>query len=79
MILTADDPSWSYNLAGGAWGEGSGTIGSLPGGKLCVPADNGAGGAMYIGSVATPGPGNTKLEAYFPTTGEANVDVRFVS
>lgn len=29
---------------------------------------------MYIGSTKAPGPGNTKLECYFPTSGTANCD-----
>ena len=33
---------------------------------------------MYIGTEANPGPGNTKLEIYFPTSGTAFGDVSLV-
>ena len=77
VTFTSDDPSWYYSNSY-PW-TGSGTFGDLPGGKICLPS-NSAGGAMYIGSSANPGAGNTKFECYFPTdsTQQSNCDVSLV-
>ena len=74
--FTSDNPNWSFTNQP-PWGTNSGTFGSL-GGQMCVPTSNSAAGAMFIGPDANPGPGSTKLECYFPTSGEANCDVSLV-
>ena len=75
--FTFDDPSWSFTRQN-PWGSGSSTFGSLPNGQLCVPTNDGAGGAMFIGPGSSPGPGSTKLECFFPTSGTANCDISLV-
>ena len=76
ITFTSDNPNWRYANTG-PWGSASGTFGS--GTKtICVPQNNGAGGAMYIGTEANPGPGNTKLEIFLPTSGTAYGDVSLV-
>jgi hypothetical protein len=74
--FTSENPDWHFANQP-PWGSRTGTFGSL-GGKLCVPTNNSAGGAMYIGPDANPGPGSTKLECYFPTSGQANCDASLV-
>lgn len=44
----------------------------------CFAANDSAGGAMYIGSFPNPGPNNTKLECFFPTSGSGNCDISLV-
>ncbi|KAF2159138.1 hypothetical protein M409DRAFT_61090 [Zasmidium cellare ATCC 36951] len=74
-------PGFFYLLSG-VWAP---TDGSAPNGyrgtsgTICVPttAPGGAGGAMYI-SAGDTGPGNTKLECYFPSAGTANCDISLV-
>ncbi|CAD6586149.1 MAG: hypothetical protein ASARMPREDX12_002286 [Alectoria sarmentosa] len=73
--FTYDDASWTYSNAA-PW-SGSGTWGSAPQ-KMCFPTDNSAGGAMFVGTQAHPGGGNTKLECFFPTSGTANCDISLV-
>ncbi|KAL8794364.1 MAG: hypothetical protein Q9195_003062 [Heterodermia aff. obscurata] len=76
ITFTSDNPNWQYTNAG-PWGQASGTFGS--GTKsMCVPLNNDAGGAMFIGTEGTPGPGNTKLEIFLPTSGNAYGDVSLV-
>lgn len=72
ITFTSDNPNWHYTNSA-PW-SGSGTFGST-GGKICVPHSDSAGGAMYIGSEANPGPGSTKLECFFPSAGTANCDM----
>ena len=76
ITFTSDNPNWRYANTG-PWGQASGAFGS--GTKtICVPQNNEAGGAMYIGTETTPGPGNTKLEIFLPTSGTAYGDVSLV-
>ena len=75
--FTFDDPNWSYTRQP-PWGLDSGTFGGLKNGKLCVPTNDQRGGALFISTVSHPGPGSTKLECKFPTSGEANCDVSLV-
>jgi hypothetical protein len=75
--FTSDDPTWGWAQAY-PWGSSTGTFGSLPGGQMCVPTSNSAGGALFIGPSSNPGPGSTKLECFFPTSGQANCDVSLV-
>lgn len=75
ITFTSDNPNWHYTNTA-PW-SGSGTFGSA-GGKICVPHSDSAGGAMYIGSEANPGPGSTKLECFFPSSGTANCDMSLV-
>ena len=76
MAFTSDNSNWRYANAG-PWGQASGTFGS--GTKtICVPQNDGAGGAMFIGTEANPGAGNTKLEIFLPTSGTAYGDVSLV-
>ncbi|KAG6993872.1 hypothetical protein G7Y79_00050g086090 [Physcia stellaris] len=76
MTFTFDNPDWYYANAG-PWGTASGTFGST-GGKICVPENDSAGGAMFIGTEANPSGGNTKLEIFFPLSGDAYGDVSLV-
>ena len=76
ITFTSDNKNWHYANTG-VWGTATGTFGST-GGRICVPQNNGPGGAMYIGTEAVPGPGNTKLEIKFPTSGTAYGDVSLV-
>ena len=76
ITFTYDNPNWYYANTG-VWGSAKGTFGST-GGRICVPQNNGAGGAMFIGSKSNPGAGNTKLEIFFPTSGTAYGDVSLV-
>lgn len=76
ITFTSDNPNWRYANTG-PWGQATGTFGS--GTKtICVPLNDGAGGAMYIGTEANPGPGNSKLEIFLPTSGTAYGDVSLV-
>ena len=76
IAFTSDNPNWRYANAG-PWGSASGAFGS--GTKtICVPQNNDAGGAMFIGTETTPGAGNTKLEIFLPTSGTAYGDVSLV-
>ena len=72
-----DNGNWWYTKQN-PWGSGSGTFGSLPNKKMCLPTNNGAGGALFIGPNPNPGPGSTKLECFFPTSGTANCDISLV-
>lgn len=72
--FTSDNPNWGY-VNSNPW-SGSGTFGSSK--RICVPTSNSAGGAMYIGPGTNPGPGSTKFECYFPTSGTANCDMSLV-
>ncbi|KAL9130895.1 MAG: hypothetical protein Q9217_001045 [Psora testacea] len=74
ISFTSDDPSWRYTNSA-PW-SGSGTFGTST--QICVPYSDSAGGAMYIGSEAEPGPGSTKLECFFPSAGTANCDISLV-
>ncbi|KAK4500968.1 hypothetical protein PRZ48_006774 [Zasmidium cellare] len=65
-----------YYALQGPWGSGTGY--TAQGGTICVPTSDAAGGAMFIGPDSNPGPGSTKLECKFPTTGTANCDVSLV-
>ena len=76
ITFYSDNPNWHYANTG-IWGSATGRIGAR-GRKICVPQNNGPGGAMYIGTEAKPGPGNTKLEIKFPTSGTAYGDVSLV-
>ena len=76
ITFTADNQDWHYANTG-VWGSASGTFRST-GGKICVPHNDAAGGAMYIGTGANPGPGSTKLEIFFPSSGNAFGDVSLV-
>ena len=60
--------------------SGSGTWGgwAKSGSQMCFPTNNGAGGAMYVGTEKNPAGGNTKLECFFPTSGTANCDISLV-
>ncbi|KAF2163626.1 hypothetical protein M409DRAFT_57497 [Zasmidium cellare ATCC 36951] len=73
---TDNGVSGFYYALQGPWGSGTGYTGSS--GTICVPTSNSAGGAMFIGPDANPGPGSTKLECYFPSTGTANCDISLV-
>ena len=75
--FSSDNPDWHYTLQA-PWGSGSGSFGSLPGGRLCVPTNDNAGGAMFIGPDPNPGPGSTKMECFFPSSGVANCDMSLV-
>ena len=76
ITFTSDNPNWRYANAG-PWGQASGSFGS--GTKtICVPQNDGAGGAMFIGTEAKPDAGNTKLEIFLPTSGTAYGDVSLV-
>lgn len=75
MAFTSDNPNWMWRHDG-PW-QGTNTFG--PGVRqICVPRDNNAGGAMFIGTEAGTYPGTTKLECYFPTSGTANCDISLV-
>ena len=74
--FTSDSSDWHYANTGN-WGTKTGTFGSA-GGKICVPRNDDAGGAMYVGTGASPGAGNTKLECFFPSSGSSNCDVSLV-
>lgn len=76
FTFTSDNPNWSYALTG-PWGSSKAKFGNGPK-KICVPHNDNAGGAMYIGSEANPGPGNTKLECFIPSAGKGNCDMSLV-
>lgn len=76
ITFTSDNPDWRYANTG-PWGEASDTFRSTNG-KICVPHNDAAGGAMYIGTEGRPGAGNTKLEIFFPSAGNAYGDVSLV-
>ena len=76
MTFTSDNPNWHYANTG-VWGNEKGTFGKGPK-KICVPHNDGAGGAMFIGTEANPQGGNTKLECYYPSAGTANCDISLV-
>lgn len=75
ITFTYDDGAWTY--ANAAPWSGSGTWAKAPK-TMCFPTDNSAGGAMFVGTEANPGGGNTKLECFFPTSGTANCDISLV-
>lgn len=75
FTFTSDNPNWGYTLSA-PW-SGSGNFGNGPK-KICVPHNDNAGGAMYIGSEANPGPGNTKFECFIPSAGKGNCDISLV-
>ena len=74
--FSSQNDNWYFSNQN-PWGSNSDTFGSL-GGQMCVPTSNSAGGAMFIGPDPNPGPGNTKLECFFPTSGIANCDISLV-
>ena len=74
ITFTSDNPDWRYTNDA-PW-SGNGILGTSS--QICVPYSYSAGGAMFIGSEAEPGPGNTKLECFFPTSGTANCDISLV-
>ena len=78
--INSDNPNWHFSNSG-VWGEEHGQFGKGVK-KICVAPNDGAGGAMFIGSEkiipnVTPG-GNTKLECFFPTSGLGNCDMSLV-
>ncbi|KAF2164270.1 hypothetical protein M409DRAFT_25613 [Zasmidium cellare ATCC 36951] len=75
-VFTNDGLSGFYYTFSGPWGSSNGHAGTS--GSICVPTNNTAGGAAYLGTESNPGPGSTKLECFFPTTGEANCDISLV-
>lgn len=76
ITFTSDNPNWHYANTG-VWGSATGTFGSGSK-KICVPYNDGPGGAMFIGTTANPQGGNTKLECKFPSAGTANCDMSLV-
>lgn len=75
FTFTSDNPNWGYTMDR-PW-SGSGKFGKGPK-KICVPHNDDAGGAMFIGSEAHPGPGNTKFECFIPSAGKGNCDISLV-
>lgn len=66
-------PAWYWTNANPWSGSGDASTASQ-----CFAPNDGAGGAMFIGSSANPSAGNTKLECFFPTAGQGNCDVSLV-
>ena len=57
ITFTSDNANWHYANTG-IWGSATGAFGS--GSKqVCVPHNDNAGGAMFIGTGANPSAGNT--------------------
>ncbi|KAK4494022.1 hypothetical protein PRZ48_015208 [Zasmidium cellare] len=70
-----------YYATTAPWGSLNGYQGTS--GTICVPTvpvtnPPQPGGAMFISGGPNPGPGNTKLECYFPEVGTANCDMSIV-
>lgn len=76
ISFTSTNSNWYYANAG-VWGTGKGKFGTGTK-RICVNRNNNAGGAMFIGTKENPSAGNTKLECYFPSSGQANCDVSLV-
>ena len=75
ITFTSDLDQWYYRNDY-PW-NGTGPLGVGPT-EICVPLDDGPGGAMFVGLNPYPAPGTTKLECYLPTHGYGNCDVSLV-